>query len=204
MATDEAFWDGMYSEGERVWSGAPNGSLVAELEGTPAGRALDVGCGEGADAIWLARQGWSVTGIDISSVAVQRARDAAASAGVSVDWIHGDPLGTPFDSDSFDLVSLQYFPLPHQAGKKGVRRLLSTVAPGGTLLMVAHNLTEEHKRQHGHGEGPDLTRMYEPEEVAELLDDRWIIDTYETRERPNVPEGTPHVDDVILRARRAG
>ena len=84
-------WDARYRDhGGSMWSGRPNGRLVAEVVDLPPGRALDVGCGEGADAIWLAQHGWSVTAIDISSVAVDRARQVAADHGVIVEWISGD------------------------------------------------------------------------------------------------------------------
>jgi SAM-dependent methyltransferase len=91
-----------------MWSGRPNGRLVAEVAGLTPGRALDVGSGEGADAIWLAQRGWTVTAIDISDVAVCRAREAAELAGAAVDWARGDALQTPFTARSFGLVSIQY------------------------------------------------------------------------------------------------
>src|SRR3954468_10099211 len=87
-AAQTAEWDARYREREgSMWSGRPNGRLVAEVSELAPGRALDVGCGEGADAIWLARQGWTVTAIDISEVAVGRARDAAANIDVAVEWV---------------------------------------------------------------------------------------------------------------------
>jgi len=138
-------WDARYSEPDgAMWSGRPNGRLVAEVAGLPTGRALDVGCGEGADAIWLARSGWTVTAIDISEVAVGRARAAAALAGAAVEWICGDALRTPLPAGSFDLVSLQYPALPKAAGDVAVRALLDTVRPGGLLLAVYHDLDHEH------------------------------------------------------------
>src|SRR5262245_39324070 len=92
-----AEWDARYSEREgAMWSGRPNGRLQAEVADLTPGRALDVGCGEGADAIWLARSGWTVTAIDVSDVAVSRAREAAEQDGVAVEWVRGDALQTPF------------------------------------------------------------------------------------------------------------
>ena len=89
-------WDARYSERDgAMWSGRPNGRLLAEVAGLIPGWALDVGCGEGADAIWLARNGWTVTAIDISDVAVSRAREAAELAGAAVTWVCGDALQTP-------------------------------------------------------------------------------------------------------------
>src|SRR5688500_4496948 len=112
-AEQAAEWDARYSEGEGAkWSGRPNGRLVAEVADLTPGRALDVGCGEGADAIWLARCGWTVTAVDVSDVAVRRAREASDLAGATVDWISGDALRTCFPARSFDLVSMQYPALP--------------------------------------------------------------------------------------------
>src|SRR5438067_5151555 len=112
-AAQAADWDMRYGEREgAMWSGRPNGRLVAEIADLTPGRALDVGCGEGADAIWLARRGWTVTAIDISDVAVRRARAAAELAGVTVEWLCGDALLTPFPARSFDLMSMQYPALP--------------------------------------------------------------------------------------------
>src|SRR5688572_33495109 len=103
-AEQAAEWDARYSEGEGAkWSGRPNGRLVYEVADLRPRNALDVGCGEGADAIWLARRGWTVTAIDISDVAVSRAREAAELAGVTVEWVCGDALRTAFPARAFDL-----------------------------------------------------------------------------------------------------
>src|SRR5204862_43397 len=126
-----------------MWSGRPNGRLVAEVAALTAGRALDVGCGEGADAIWLAQRGWTVTAIDISDVAICRALEASHRAGASVEWICGDVLRTSFPARSSDLVSMQYPALPKAAGEATVQRLLDTVHPGGLLLAVYHDLDDE-------------------------------------------------------------
>src|SRR6059058_3225980 len=128
VAEQTAEWDARYSERDgAMWSGRPNGRLVAEVAELTPGRVLDVGCGEGADAIWLARRGWIVTAIDISDLAVCRARQAAQLAGAAVEWMCGDALQTPFPAGSFDLVSLQYPALPKAAGQAAVRALLHTV-----------------------------------------------------------------------------
>src|SRR5262245_61215546 len=94
-AAQAAEWDARYGEHDgAMWSGRPNGRLVAELADANPGPALDVGCGEGADAIWLAQHGWTVTAIDISDVAIGRGQQAAEHAGVMVEWICGDALQT--------------------------------------------------------------------------------------------------------------
>ena len=95
-AAQAAEWDARYGEREAMWSGRPNGRLVVEVGTLTPGSALDVGCGEGADAMWLAQRGWTVTAIDISDVAIRRAREAAERAGAAVEWLCGDALATPF------------------------------------------------------------------------------------------------------------
>src|SRR5579859_4163826 len=128
-AAQAAEWDARYCERDGArWSGRPNGRLLAEVAGLNPSRALDVGCGEGADAIWLARNGWSVTAVDISDVALARARQAADTAGAEVEWVRGDVLQTPFPARSFHLVSMQYPALPKAAGEAALRTLLDTVA----------------------------------------------------------------------------
>jgi SAM-dependent methyltransferase len=108
-------WDAFYDhsgDGAPLWSGQPNGSLVAEVADLEPGTALDVGCGEGADAIWLAQQGWKVTALDPSAVALDRAVTAAATMEVTVTWMHGGLLETAGELETFDLVSVQYGILP--------------------------------------------------------------------------------------------
>lgn len=195
-------WDERYSESDdQLWSGRPNGRLVAEVAGLGPGRALDVGCGEGADALWLASRGWTVTAIDVSEVAVRRAREAAARAGVEVEWVCGDALQTPFPSGSFDLVSLQYPALPNAHGEAAVRTLLDTVRPGGLLLAVYHDLSEEH-REHMASRGFDPADYVEADALAELLGENFAIELHAVEPRIDPPPGTPHIGDIVLRARR--
>jgi len=198
-----AEWDARYSERDgAMWSGRPNGRLVAEVADLTPGRALDVGCGEGADAIWLARRGWTVTAIDVSDVAVQRAREAATSAGVDVEWICGDALRTSLTAESFDLVSLQYPALPKAAGEAALRTLLDTVRSGGLLLAVYHDLDDEH-REHMKSRGIDPADYVVVDDLAELLDGDFTVERRAVEPRIDPPPGTPHVADVVLRARRS-
>jgi SAM-dependent methyltransferase len=196
---DAEFWDGMYRESERRWSGEPNGALVDEAAALTAGRALDVGCGEGADAIWLAWRGWKVTATDVSQVALDRAETAARDAGVEVTFLQADHAATPPEAGAFDLVSMCYFPLLRSAGPQAARGGLDAVAPGGLLLVVSHDLT--HRPEHWHG--PDPEEFLRPEEFAALLGEDWHVEVQETRPR-RAPEGNPHADDIVLRARRRG
>jgi len=195
-------WDARYSERDGAkWSGRPNGRLLAEVASLTPGRALDVGCGEGADAIWLARNGWTVTAIDISEVAVIRAREAAERAGAAVEWVRGDVLQTPFPAGSFDLVSMQYPALPKAAGEAAVRALLDTVRPGGLLLAVYHDLNDEH-REHMKSQGVDPADYVDADGLARLLGEEFTIELHAVEPRIDPPPDHRHIADIVLRARR--
>ena len=197
-----AEWDARYREREgSMWSGRPNGRLVAEVTDLVPGRALDVGCGEGADAIWLAGRGWQVTAIDISDVALGRAREAAERAGVSVEWICGDAQQIALAVRAFDLVSLQYPALPKAAGDAAMHTLLDTVRPGGLLLAVYHDLDDEH-REHMKARGVDPADYVGVDELMGSLGDQLTVELHAIEPRIDPPPGTPHVADVVLRARR--
>jgi SAM-dependent methyltransferase len=201
-AAQAAEWDSRYSERDGgMWSGRPNGRLVAEVADLIPGRALDVGCGEGADAIWLAQRGWTVTAIDISDVAVGRAQEAAERAGATVEWVCGDALLTPFPARSFDLVSMQYPALPKVAGETAVRTLLDTVRPGGLLLAVYHELDDDH-REHMKSHGVDPADYVGADDLGRLLGDDFTVEMHAVEARIDPPPGTPHIADVVVRARR--
>ncbi|WP_324275389.1 class I SAM-dependent methyltransferase [Blastococcus brunescens] len=197
----QAEWDRRYADRPQLWSGRPNGALVAEVAGTPPGRALDVGCGEGADAVWLARGGWDVTALEVSGVALERAAAHAREAGVDIRWVHAGLAEAGLPPASFDLVSAQYPALPRTPDAAAERALLAAVAPGGVLLLVHHAGMEHHEVHDG---GDDPADYVWPSMVAALLDDDWQVEVDEQRLRV-VPEGgagAHHVEDVVLRARR--
>ncbi|MDT0443200.1 class I SAM-dependent methyltransferase [Streptomyces johnsoniae] len=194
-------WDDMYRSRDQVFSGNPNGVLVAEADGLPPGRALDVGCGEGADARWLARRGWQVTAVDVSEVALRRAA-ATATAGIGerVTWTRADLTATPPPAGAFDLVSSQYFPLRRRPDHAALRGLLAAVAPGGTLLFATHSPADLAQHQE---EGFDPADYYQPDDIAPLLGPAWQVLINESRPRTaQAPAGTHHTHDTVLRARR--
>ena len=197
---DEQEWDTRYESNERVWSGRPNGALTVEAAELPPGQALDVGCGEGGDALWLADRGWQVTAVDISKVALQRA--AAHDEDARISWKQGDLTSSSPPPRSFDLVSAQYFPLLRER-EKAARGLINAVSVGGTLLYVGHDLSDFDPHDHEHNwDGPDPRDYFMPAEIAALLDEAWEIEVNEARARVDVPEGNPHSADLVLRARR--
>lgn len=191
-AAAEAFWDERYNQSGRLWSGEPNAALVRETDGLAPGDALDLGCGEGGDAIWLARQGWRVTATDISRIALGRAAEHAAQAQVSdrVDWQHHD-LGMSFPAGTYDLVSAQFLHSLHEMPREEIlRNAAAAVVPGGTLLIVGHmgfpaGETEPH---------PDVD-FPTPQKVLASLDlpaEQWDVLVCDTHEHQwTTPDGQP-------------
>ncbi len=159
---DASDWDARYAAAEQMWSLTPNRFVAEELAGLAPGTAVDLACGEGRNAIWLARQGWSVVAVDFSAVAVERARTLAGDT--SVDWRVGDVLDV--DLRPCDLAVLAYLQLPAEERRTAVRRAWEVLRPGGTLFLVAHdatNLTE------GTGGPQDPAVLYSAEDVLEDL-----------------------------------
>lgn len=207
-------WDEMYRSRPRVWSGRPNPQLVAEAAGLAPGKALDLGCGEGADALWLAERGWTVTAVDVSAVALERAAAHAAEAGAGdrVTWLQRD-LATWTPEEQFDLVSVQFlhstvapWQPPHRLAANAVRR-------GGTLLIVGHHPDglppwSSHKGDSHAGDSHADTGMFFTAEqlTAELgiAPPEWSVDVAESREREATgPDGqTAILADAVLRATR--
>ena len=185
----------------RCGVGEPNASLVSVVRGLEPGTALDVGCGEGADAIWLAGVDWQVTAIDVSEVALRRARAAAGRVDIEVEWLHAGLLQATLPPGGFDLVSAQYPALLRTATHDAERALLSAVAPHGHLLVVHHaDVDVEEARSHGF----DPKDYAFPADVASMLDDGWEVVVDERRSRHVVAgSGARHThDDVILHAQR--
>jgi 2-polyprenyl-3-methyl-5-hydroxy-6-metoxy-1,4-benzoquinol methylase len=148
-------WDDRYSGEEKIWSGNPNAQLVAEVTGLTPGTALDVGCGEGGDVIWLAQQGWRVTGADFSANGLARAARHAEQAEVAdqTDWWQVDARTFAAEGRSYDLVTTHFLHPPDGGMVEVTTRLAEAVAPGGHLLVVGHapseaftHLTASHRR----------------------------------------------------------
>jgi thioredoxin reductase/SAM-dependent methyltransferase len=203
----ETDWDHRYRDDVPTWSGNPNGTLVREAGDLAPGRVLDVGAGEGGDAIWLAERGWQATATDISCRALARVSAEAERRGLHVDCRHRDANARdPFDAGAYDLVSMQYGAVHRTPDQRGLRNLLAAVAPGGTLLVVGHDLTP----MRGPIDVAEQTRMFDPDaylgvdEIAAALDESpdWKVEVHEIRPRPTGAASTHHVDDVVLRARR--
>lgn len=170
---EPAAWEERYAGPEKVWSGNPNSQLVAEVSKLTPGTALDVGCGEGGDVIWLAEQGWRVTGADFSARGLERAARHAVAAGMAdrIDWWQVDARTFAAEGRSFDLVSTHFLHPPDGGMVEVVSRLAGAVAPGGHLLVVGHapsevftQLSESHRRAMFTAEDllPGLPQDFEP------------------------------------------
>lgn len=195
-------WNERYSGPETVWSGRPNPQLVAEVTGLASGTALDVGCGEGGDVIWLAQQGWTVTGADFSANGLARAARHAEEAGVGgrCDWWQVDARTFDAEGRQFDLVTT-HFLHPPEAGMAAVTRgLTEAVAPGGHLLVVGHaptgelvaSMSEAHRRA-----------MWVVEDLLPALPDDFEVLVAEQRPRTATRDGrTMEIEDATLHAVR--
>jgi 2-polyprenyl-3-methyl-5-hydroxy-6-metoxy-1,4-benzoquinol methylase len=194
-------WEERYSGDEKVWSGRPNAQLVAEASRLTPGTALDVGCGEGGDVIWLAQQGWQVTGADFSANGLARAARHAEEAGVAdrVDWWQVDARTFAAEGRAFDLVTTHFLHPPDGGMVDVTRRLSQAVAPGGHLLVVGHAPSETF----GHMSAGHRAAMFLAVDLLPALPDDFEALVVEQRPRTMLRDGVPmDVHDSTLFARR--
>jgi SAM-dependent methyltransferase len=190
-------WNRRYADAGLLWSAAPNRFLVAEVGGLEPGRALDLACGEGRNAVWLAEQGWKVVGVDYSDVALTKAAGLAAERGVAVELVDADLHTYEPEARGHDLVCVLYLQLPAPDRRHVLLRAADAVAPGGTFLLVGHDLTN---LEHGHGGPSDPALLLTPEEVSaelpelEVMKAERVLRPVEGAQRPAI--------DALVRARR--
>ena len=198
---DSASWDRRYGGRELIWTAEPNRFLVAETETLAPGRAIDLGCGEGRNAIWLAERSWQAVGVDFSEVGLTKARELADARGVDVDWVAADLLEYRPDPRASDLVLIFYLQVPATERRPIIRAAADAVAPGGTFLLVAHDSSN---LEHGHG-GPQIPAvLYTARDVVDDLDGAGLqIERAERVERPVLTSDGERVAlDALVRARR--
>jgi len=200
----QQFWDERYAGSTRVWSGRPNQRLVEQVTGLAPGRALDVGCGEGADVVWLAEQGWLAAGVDVSQVAIDRGAEHAAEAGVAdrTTWARVDVLGGQPLPGGMDLVTSSFLHPPLALFAQTMDAIAGAVRPGGTLLVVGH-----HPADAGTGlRNPALAHLlFTPEQVlGRLAADAWdvVVAEGQTRESTHSDGVTHTLTDTVVRAVR--
>ncbi|MGH3438076.1 MAG: class I SAM-dependent methyltransferase [Sciscionella sp.] len=189
---DKGYWEDRYRGRSGPHGMEPNPQLVAEIGDLTPGTALDAGCGQGTETIWLASHGWQVTAVDIAATALRHAREHAESLGADItdriEWVEADMTGWTPTEEHFDLVCTHY---AHPAGPRDALfgRLAGAVAPGGTLLIVGH-----HPSGPQHASTPEA--YFTAEQIATDLDaDRWDVAVAETRYRTVT---TPHSDEIII------
>jgi 2-polyprenyl-3-methyl-5-hydroxy-6-metoxy-1,4-benzoquinol methylase len=189
-------WNRRHGEAGPLFGVDPNRFLVAEVDGLAPGRALDLACGAGRNAVWLAERGWAVTGVDFSDVAIENARRLAAERGVEVEWLVADVEHWQPPVGAFDLVVVLYLHLPAEESAPIMSRAAAAVAGGGTMLVVGHhsaNIAE------GTGGPQDPRVLFTPEQIAAELDGL-VIEKAERVLRP--VEGERDAVDALVRARR--
>lgn len=194
-------WDERYSGEGKIWSGDPNPQLVAEVSGLTPGTALDVGCGEGGDVIWLARHGWVVTGADFSAAGLARAARHAEEAGVAerTDWWQVDARDFSAADRTFDLVTTHFLHPPDGGMVAVARRLAEAVAPGGHLLVVGHAPSG----QHAHLSESHRRAMFLAADLLPALPDDFEPLVVEQRPRTVTRDGsTFEIEDSTLLAHR--
>ena len=197
--TEQTAWDERYSGPDLVWGAGPNRFVTEEVTALPAGRAVDLGTGEGRNAIWLAERGWQVTAVDFSAAGLARAARLAAERGVSVDWVQADLLDYQPAPGRFDLVLIAYVHLPAVGLARVFRAAAAAVAPGGTLLVIGHdrdNITR------GHGGPQDPGRLYTPAAVTGELDGLTVRRAEQVTRPVRTPEGERTAIDTLVRAER--
>jgi SAM-dependent methyltransferase len=198
---EESTWEERYQGTTAVWSGRPNRWLVAEATDLRPGTALDAGSGEGGDSLWLAGRGWQVTAVDFAGTALERGAEAARAAGLAdrVSWVRAD-LRTWTPPGSYDLVSVQFLHPAPEARAAVLGRLAGAVAPGGTLLVVGHDVADMDGGRHVSGTYPGAAEL-----AAELDPAGWEIAAADRRQRPATGHEAEHgtvLSDAVLVARR--
>lgn len=192
-------WNARYAASELLWTAEPNRRFASEVEDLEPGRALDLACGEGRNAVWLAERGWRTTGVDFSDVALAKAERLAASRGVEVEWVHADVLEHEPERGAFELVAVLYLQLPHEQLAEVLHTSVGALAPGGTLVVLGHDTTN---LTHGHGGPRDASVLFTPEDVVPHLE-RLVVERAEKVAR-TVPleDGEATAIDALVRARR--
>lgn len=193
-------WNRRHGEDGLLFGAEPNRFLVAEVGKLPPGRALDLACGSGRNAVWLAARGWTVTGVDFSDVALAQARALAAERGVEVEWVEGDLLEWQPADGAFDLVAVLYLQVPADERRGILARAAAAVAPGGTLLVVGHDLENLNC---GHGGPKDPRVLFTPAQVAAELPGLEIEKADRVLRPVETQDGEAQAIDALIRARRS-
>jgi SAM-dependent methyltransferase len=192
-------WNQKHGEAGLLFGVEPNRFLVAEVEGLEPGRALDVACGAGRNAVWLAVRGWTVTGVDFSDVALANARGLAAERGVEVEWVQADVRAWQPAGAAFDLVAVLYLHLPAEERRLVLGRAAEAVAPGGMLVVVGH---DPQNLNGGYGGPKDPLVLFTADDVALELPGLQIEKAERVLRPVETQDGEAQAIDALVRARR--
>lgn len=196
---EQSEWDERYAGATLVWSAAPNRFVVDETAGLPPGRALDLGAGEGRNAVWLAERGWQVTAVDFSAVGLAKAARLAESREAAVTWVAADLREYSPPEASFDLVLLAYIHLPPPVFSRVLRGAAAALAPGGVLLVVGH---DRDNIAHGHGGPQDPEILHTAGEIVAQLPGLTVHRAGPARRPVRTDEGERVAIDTVVRAQR--
>ncbi len=196
---DREAWNNRYQGREFVWKAAPNQFLVAEVGSLARGRALDLGCGEGRNAVWLAEEGWDVTAVDFSDAGISKGRELASQRGVSVTWLVEDLNRFEPARLSFDLVVDFYVHLPPDQRKNLLKRAAGAAAPGGTVLVVGHDRSN---LEDGYGGPQDPDLLFAREEIAGGLIGLEVVKSTLVKRSVETDEGLSEAIDTLVMAQR--
>ncbi len=192
---DSHSWNERYSKAELVWSAEPNQHFSAQVADLAPGRALDLGTGEGRNAIWLAERGWEVTGVDFSAVAIRKARALAESRSCSVTWVEEDLLSYRPEPGAYDLVGFIYIHLPADLRRQVLSEAVSGLAPRGRLVVVGHdssNLTA------GYGGPQDPSILFTPDDVVADLAGLQVVRAERVARRVATADGDRDAIDALV------
>ncbi len=190
-------WDRRYAEPNLLWSATPNRFLVREAIGLTPARALDLACGEGRNALWLADLGWHVTAVDYSSVAIEKARKRAAAEAAAIAFVCADLLEYEPERGAYELVLVLYLQLPAAERRHVLSRAAGALAPGGTFFLVGHDLTN---LRDGVGGPSDPEVLYTPDDIVAEVPGLVVVKA--ERVLRDVADADRPAIDALVRARR--
>ena len=192
-------WDEKYASMDLVWNQGPNQSVSSYFSDKKPGRVVDLGCGEGRNAIWLAQQGWTVTAVDFSTVALTKGAALAERAGASIQFENGDLGEWQSSSPSYDAALLCYIHFPAAMRAKLWKAAFESLVPGGELVVIGHhlrNLTE------GVGGPQSADVLYAPSEVGEVLGSANVVISKDVLRTVESPDGSKVAIDAMAVVRR--
>lgn len=197
---DRKHWNRRYAGSELVWTASANRFLVAEVADLSAGRALDLACGEGRNAVWLAEHDWEVTGVDFADVGLAKAATLAGERNVEVEWVEADLLEYVPEPNAFALVAVLYLHVVAAQRRRILARAADALAPGGVLLVIGHDSSNP---EQGRGGPQDPAILFTAAEVAAELPDLTVERAETVRRAVGPPDEEAYAIDALVRATRS-